>query len=330
VRRVVTDVVTPGTTLSPATLVERENNYIVSLLERGGRAGFAILDVSTGEFSAGEEAGEAMEHVLAGMRVREAIIPEGSESLRRLIENLDSRATIDARPDFQFEEQPARSTLLAHFGVANLECFGLEERPLAAAAAGVLLGFVKDLRHNDLLHITGIRLIVSEENLFLDTETIRNLELFDPLRGNTPDTTLIHHMDRTETAAGARELRKWLMHPSRRGDVIRQRLDAITALISDHAGLRSLRSALKRFPDIERLLSRITTRKAGPRELLSLGEALERAPAVAEAARRFDNGKLQDAAGGLVTPIGSIPAAPRTFATAASSAGASARTSISS
>ncbi|MGD1047285.1 MAG: DNA mismatch repair protein MutS [Candidatus Krumholzibacteriaceae bacterium] len=306
VRRVVTDVVTPGTSLSPATLVERENNYIVSLLERGGTVGFAILDVSTGEFSAGEEEGDAIEQVLAGMRIREAIIPDGSDSLRRLIEGLDSRTAIDARPPFQFEEHAARATLLAHFGVANLDCFGLEERPLAAAAAGVLLGFVKDLRHSDLLHITGLRLIVSEENLFLDTETIRNLELFEPLRGNTPDTTLIHHMDRTETAAGARELRKWLMHPSRRGDVIRWRLDAITSLSSDQTGLRSLRAALKRFPDIERLLSRITTRKAGPRELLSLGEALERAPAVAEAARRFDNEKLQDAARGLVAPIAAV------------------------
>lgn len=306
VRRAVTDVVTPGTTLSPATLVERENNYIVSLLERGGSAGLAILDVSTGEFSAGEEAGEGIEQVLAGMRIREAIIPEGSESLRRLIESLDSRTTIDARPQFEFEEHAARATLLAHFGVANLECFGLEERPLAAAAAGVLLGFVKDLRHSNLLHITGLRLVVSEENLFLDTETIRNLELFEPLRGNTADTTLIHHLDRTETAPGARELRKWLMHPSRRGDVIRRRLDAITSLSSDHTGLRSLRTALKRFPDIERLLSRITTRKAGPRELLSLGEALERAPAIAEAARRFDNEKLQDAAARLSAPLGAL------------------------
>ena len=306
VRRAVTDVVTPGTTLSPATLVDRENNYIVSLLERGGSAGFAILDVSTGEFSAGEEEGEAIEQVLAGRRIREAIIPEGSESLRRLIESLDSGTTIDPRPEFQFEEHAARATLLAHFRVANLECFGLEERPLAATAAGVLLGFVKDLRHNDLLHITGLRLIVSEENLFLDTETIRNLELFEPLRGNTPDTTLIHHMDRTETAPGARELRKWLMQPSRRGDIIRKRLDAITALSSDHTGLRSLRAALKRFPDVERLLSRITTRKAGPRELLSLGEGLERAPVVAAAARRFANEELQDAARGLMTPIGAL------------------------
>jgi DNA mismatch repair protein MutS len=306
VKRTVTDVVTPGTTLSPATLVERENNYIVALLEHGGSIGFALLDVSTGEFSAGEEKGEAIEQVLAGMRIREAIIPEGSESLRRLIESLDSRTTIEARPEFQFEGHAARATLVAHFGVVNLACFGLEERPLAAAAAGVLLGFVKDLRQSDLLHITGLRLVVSEENLFLDSETIRNLELFEPLRGNTPDTTLIHHMDRTETALGARELRKWLMHPSRRGDVIRRRLDAIASLSSDHTRLRSLRASLKRFPDVERLLSRITTRKAGPRELVSLGEALERAPAIAEAAGRFDSEELHDAAAGLATRIAAL------------------------
>jgi DNA mismatch repair protein MutS len=302
VRRVVTDVVTPGTTLSPATLAERENNYIVSMLEHGGRAGFALLDVSTGEFSAGEDSIAVAAQMLAGTRVREAIIPEGSESLGRLIEGLDSRATIKSRAPFQFEERAARESLLAHFGVANLACFGLEDKPLAAASAGALLSFVKELRQSDLLHITELRLLVSGESLFLDEETLRNLELFEPLRGNAADTTLIHHMDRTETAAGGRELRKRLMHPSRRAEVIRQRLDAIASLSRDHTGLRALRSVLRRFPDIERLLSRIATRKAGPRELLALAEALERLPAIADAARRFDAEALRDAADNLSRP----------------------------
>ena len=302
VRRVVTDVVTPGTTLSPATLVDRENNYIASFFQRGPHVGFAILDVSTGEFSAGEEKPERIEQILSGMRLREAIIPDGFGALRLMIERLDPRTTIDARAPFDFEESAASGALLTHFGVKNLACFGLDDKPLAAVSAGALLAFVKELRHNGLRHITGLRLIVSEENLFLDAETLRNLEVFEPLRGNAPDTTLIHHIDRTETAAGARELRKWLMHPSRRIDVIERRLDAIASLLSDQTGLRSLRSSLKRFSDIERLLSRVSAGKAGPRELLSLAEALARAPAIAEAARRFDAEALREAAASLSIP----------------------------
>jgi DNA mismatch repair protein MutS len=306
VKRVVTDVVTPGTTISPATLVERENNYIVSLLHRGETTGFAILDVSTGEFSAGEDAVPVVAQMLAGMHVREAVIPDGSESLRRMIEDLDPRATIDARPPFQFEERGARETLLAHFGVVNLACFGLEDKPLAAAAAGALLAFVKELRHNQLIHITELKLLASQDFLFLDVETLRNLEVFEPQRGNAPDSTLIHHMDRTETAAGGRELRKWFMHPSRRIEVIQRRLDAISSLTADHTGLRAIRAALRCFPDVERLLSRIASRKAGPRELLALADALERAPAIADATRRFDAAALREAAADLSTQNGSL------------------------
>ncbi|MDD4856507.1 MAG: DNA mismatch repair protein MutS [Candidatus Krumholzibacteria bacterium] len=306
VKRIVSDVVTPGTTIAPATLVERENNYIVSLLDRDAKTGFAILDVSTGEFSAGEDSMPVVAQMLAGARIREAVIPDGSGSLLRMIADLDSGATIDARPPFQFEERTTRDTLLAHFGVANLACFGLEDKPLAAAAAGALLALVKELRHNQLLHITELKLLVSGDSLFLDLETLRNLEVFEPQRGNASDTTLIHHMDRTETAAGGRELRKWLMHPSRRIDAIRRRLDAISSLTADHTGLRAIRAALRRFPDVERLLSRIAARKAGPRELLALADALERAPAIAEAARRFHAAALREAAADLSTQTGAL------------------------
>ncbi len=306
VKRVVTDIVTPGTTLSPATLVDRENNYIISMVERSDRTGFAMLDVSTGDFSAGEDFTPVIEQALAGTRLREAIVPHGSAALRARVAAIDDRATIDERAPYEFEEQRAGAALRAHFGVSDLTCFDLEDRPLAVAAAGALLSFVKELRRNDLVHISGIKPFVAGDNLFLDAETLGNLEVFEPLRGNAPDTTLIHHLDQTETAPGARELRKWIMHPSRRADVITRRLDAIASLLSDHTALRALRATLRRFADVERLLSRITALKAGPRELLALAEALERAPAIAEAAGRFDADAIREAVRGLSAPVSSL------------------------
>ncbi|MCX5752912.1 MAG: DNA mismatch repair protein MutS, partial [Candidatus Krumholzibacteria bacterium] len=265
-----------------------------------------MLDVSTGEFSAGEDGTPVIEQSLAGTRLREAIVPQGFPGLRSRIEELDARTTIDERAPYEFEEQFARAALRAHFGVSDLTCFGLEDKPLAIGAAGALLSFVKELRRSDLAHIAGIKLIVARDSLFLDAETLENLEVFEPLRGNAPDTTLIHHLDQTETAPGARELRKWLMRPSRRAEVIERRLDGIGSLLSDHTALRALRGTLKRFPDIERLLSRITALKAGPRELLALAEALERAPGIAEAAGRFDADQIREAAGGLSIPAASL------------------------
>ncbi len=303
VERVVTDVITPGTTLSPATLVESENNYIVSLTESADRVGFAVLDVSTGEFSAGEEHRREAERALAAVRFREAIVPADKPALRDLAKAFSPLCAIDERPSILFEGEAARTALLTHFGVESLACFGIDSLPLATVAAGSLLTFVKELRRSSLAHVTALRLIVSEEHLFLDPETLRNLEVFEPLRGNDAETTLIHHLDRTETPMGARELRQRLMHPSRRRPVIERRLDALAALAGDQAGLRELVARLRRFPDVERLLGRITARKAGPRDLLALADALERVPAIVEATRRFTAEALSDAAGRLGTPV---------------------------
>jgi DNA mismatch repair protein MutS len=302
VKRAVTDVVTPGTTLAPATLVERENNYIVSMKDGGERCGFAVLDVSTGEFSAGEDTPAAVETILAALPIREAIIPAGSPALAGLLRGISASCAIGEVPPYRFDDAPAEETLRAHFGIGDLACLGLEERPLGRAAAGALLGYVKELRHDELAHITGLRLLVPETSLFLDAETMRNLELFEPLRGNAPDTTVIHYLDRTETPLGARELRRWIMHPSRSAEIIDARLDGIASFIADRSSLWALRTRLRRFPDIERLLSRITTRRAGPRELLALAEALERVPEISAAAERLSAAAVTEALERLSTP----------------------------
>jgi DNA mismatch repair protein MutS len=281
VRRQVTDVITPGTSLSPAMLAENENNFILSVKSGDGRIGFAFMDLSTGEFSAGTDVPESVESMIAGLPVREAIAPEGSTSASEFIRGLFPGCPIDTPPGFEFSETEARRALTGHFGVPDLTCFGLEQEPLGLSASGALLTHVKQLRRSGLEHVTSIRRIVSMDTLFLDQETLRNLELFEPLRGNTDETTLIHHIDRTRTAAGGRELRDWLMRPSRDLHVIEERLDSIEAFTDSKSSLMRLRGALTGMPDIERILSRIVTGKAFPRELLSLASALERMPGIA-------------------------------------------------
>ncbi len=282
VRREVTDVITPGTSLSPTTLPDNENNFILSVKSYDGRVGFAFMDLSTGEFSAGVDEPESVESMIAGIPVREAIVPEGYESSSEFIRRLFPGCPVDTPPSFEFAEDEARRTLNSHFGVPDMTCFGLEDDPLALSAAGALLRYVMQLRRSGLEHVTSLRHIVSRDTLFLDRETLRNLEMFEPLRGNTDDTTLIHHIDRTKTAAGGRELRDRLMRPSRSIAVIENRLDSIEAFIENKSVLRRLRDSLTGMPDIERILSRIVTGKAGPRELLSMASALERVPGIAD------------------------------------------------
>ncbi len=274
VKRKVTDIITPGTSLLPATLEEKENNYIMSAVHRSGIYGAALLDISTGEFCAAMESAEALENMLAGYRIREVVLPSDSDLLKKSISQFSPGSSFEEISPLLFNEKECEDILLDHFKVNNLSCFGIEEKPLAVIAAGILLRHVKSLRQNDFDHISGLSLMVAGDSLFLDNETVRNLELIEPLRGSSKETTLLSNIDRTRTSAGARELKKWLMHPSRIIETIEGRLDAIEYFRSDHIRMRELRSRLSSFPDIERILSRISTSRAGPRELLSLHAAL--------------------------------------------------------
>jgi DNA mismatch repair protein MutS len=282
VRRKVTDVITPGTTLSISTLPEKENNYIAALQCDDTRCGFSILDLSTGEFLAGEEGLSVVDGMIGAYDVREMLVPEGQNSQPSL-PAAGNHCSIETIPAFRFLEEEGARILSSHFRVSDSACFGLEGKALGIGAAGALLGYVKELRQSDLDHISSIRLLTSGESLFLDRETIRNLELFEPIRGDAPGTTLIEHIDRTKTSMGARELRQWLKHPSRIISVVEKRLDGVAAFYEQQIPLRDTRQKLSRFPDLERLLSRITTGKAGPRELVSMSEAFSRLPDISSA-----------------------------------------------
>ena len=178
------------------------------------RCGFTLLDISTGEFLAGEEDHRAVENIISGFKVREVMLPELSGRNLTTINDLFPGCSTVKSPIHLMADGEGKRILEEHFKLENLSCFGLDDKPLAETAAGALLGYVKELRKNDLKHITRLILMVSEDTLFLDNETLRNLEIFEPIRGNSTETTLIHHIDRTRTAGGARELRRWIGSPS--------------------------------------------------------------------------------------------------------------------
>ncbi|MBD3179695.1 MAG: DNA mismatch repair protein MutS [Candidatus Latescibacteria bacterium] len=285
VRREVTDVITPGTTLSPSTLQNKQKNYIAAVTESDeNRMGLALLDLSTGEFTAGEESIDYIDNLLSVTNVREVIHPENCSSAREMIISGKPFCSISETAPYSFNYDKAREALIDHFGTETLAGFGVEDKNMAVSAAGALLSHVKSLRRDKLEHITGIRLIRPDNKLFLDRETVRNLELFEPIRGDSPDVTLIRHIDHTLTAGGGRMLREWLKSPSREIALIRKRLDAVTALVSDQSMLRELRELLRKFPDMERIVSRISTGRVLPKELLQLLESLKRLPGITAAA----------------------------------------------
>jgi DNA mismatch repair protein MutS len=341
VRREVTRVVTPGTA-ADSTLGSEENNFLAAVVTLDGalashpsnspggfetkklRAGFAALDLSTGEFRATEFSGEAAERriqdELQQLRPKELLYASSAplfdksghvETEPALSDRAKGGSRTDAaavRPvapgatswastpleDWVFAPDHAIPLLENHFGVLTLEGFGLAGKPAAAAAAGAILYYVRSTQRGSLDHVDRIGFYERQNSLVLDAVTVRNLELVEPLfAGTDSGVTLFRTLDQTVTPMGKRLLRAWMLRPSLEASEIGSRLDAVEEQLSQTIAREELRRALEGVLDLERLLSRVTLETANPRDLVALASSLSKIPALRTALARLGCPRLQ-------------------------------------
>jgi DNA mismatch repair protein MutS len=303
VKRAVTRVVTPGTA-ADASLSSDENNFLAAVARLDAAkpvAGFAVLDLSTGEFRATEFSGEAAERrvleELEQLRPREVLfgssLPLFELSGRGGARNAAGWAETPL-DDWVFSPDYAIPLVENHFGVLSLEGFGLSGRPAAAAAAGAILHYVRSTQRGTLEHVDRIGYYERQNCLVLDAVTVRNLELVEPLFAGSGDAvTLFRAIDYSLTPMGKRLLRAWMLRPAVEPAEINARLDAVEEQVRATVEREELRRALDGVMDIERLLSRITLETANPRDLLALAASLGRLPGVREALGRFKSERLR-------------------------------------
>src|SRR5579862_9607392 len=299
VRREVTRVVTPGTA-ADATLGSEENNFLAAVVRAGEAAGFAALDLSTGEFRAtefrGPEAERRVGEELAQLRPREVLYASSLPLLETPGQALGGEAGWARTPleDWVFAADHAIPLLENHFGVLSLEGFGLAGKPAAAAAAGAILYYVRSTQRGTLDHVDRIGFYERQNCLVLDTVTVRNLELIEPLfAGTDPSVTLFRSIDATVTPMGKRLLRSWMLRPSVDLAEINGRLEAVEIQVKDTVAREELRHALDGIFDLERLLSRVTLETANPRDVLALAASLAKLPAVKAALARLNAARLK-------------------------------------
>jgi DNA mismatch repair protein MutS len=289
VKREVVRVVTPGTQLEASALEAGEAAYVLALAPREAGLGAAWLEATTGEFVVAEWEGPArwdrLRDELGGARPREVLVPEGAPLPRWLVEpgQPESEVPRTELEAARFDSRHARRDLLAHFGVHNLEAFGCEDRPLAVAAAGAALRYVRETQRRDLGHVTGLRTREASEGLAIDAATRRNLELVETLADGSRRGTLLFVLDQTRTAMGARAMREWILRPLMSRERIQDRLDAVEELAFRTIERGRLREALGEVQDLDRIMGRVTLGSAGPRDLTALSRSLRALPAAAAA-----------------------------------------------
>ena len=305
VRREVIETVTPGTVLAEEWLERKRNNFLVAVDPRGGAAGLAALDLTTGELVLETVAPEDLPTVLARYEAPEVVLPAGAPI------TAGGGAARSEREPWEFDPELAREDLTRTFRLASLDGLGIESGDRAAlGAAGALLRYARELKPGGLPHLARPRVLRRGDVLPLDEMTRRNLELVEPLRPGAAvgGTTLLEVLDRTMTPMGARLLRGWLLAPLVDPAAINARLDAVDVLVADGRGRDRVREALDGVRDLERLAGRAALGRATPRELGALRDSIHRlpdvraaldgleargrAPLLEEAADRFD--LLQD------------------------------------
>ncbi|MCR5751161.1 MAG: DNA mismatch repair protein MutS [Kiritimatiellae bacterium] len=255
VRREVTRIVTPGTVTEDGLLDETCNTYAAAV----SGLGLALLDLSTGEFVVEEFAdqsklGEALE------RYRPAEMLEPGD---------DNRWT--------FSTDAAYDTLTRHFKVLSLDGFGLTGKTDLISAAGALLYYVGTTLRHSLAHVRKISLRHSDDALVLDAGTIRHLQLL-PVGDVPKDASLFGVLDVTKTPMGARALRNRIARPLARASDVNARLDTVKAFVDDRAALSGLRSLLSGVRDLERLVQKVDSGRANPRDVRGLAGSLRPVP----------------------------------------------------
>ncbi|MFZ5996421.1 MAG: DNA mismatch repair protein MutS [Nitrospirota bacterium] len=263
VQREVVKVITPGTHVPEQP---KENAYIMSIFSYQGTSGITLADLSTGAFIL-YETERPIEDEIGRCEPREILCPRSAKDNLHYQEAFRG-LFVSYYDDWYFDYPEAYKTLLKYFKVSSLDGYGCSGLTTALSAAGALISYLEETQR--VLSFKKISVLNQSSYMFLDTATKRNLELTHNLRDGAVEGSLLWVLDETLTPMGGRFLRDAVTMPLLSTDEIRQRQDAVEALIEDYELMEDLRTVLRKIQDIDRLTSRVISRSAGPRDVVAL------------------------------------------------------------
>lgn len=282
VKREVVRVVTPGTVINSSLLSDKNNNFIASATRVGAIYGLAVLDLTTADFRVIEfDQPQDLLNEIYRFHPSEFIVPKKFKQKHAdLFDDLHKSYDflLNELDDWLFDHQIAYDSLLNHFKVHNLDGFGLKGMLVAINAAGALLNYLQDTLSLPIDHIRDIQTYTTSHFMSLDRATQRNLELTESLSDGSRRLTLLEILDRTRTPMGARLMRQWIKQPLLSASEVSLRQDAVAAFFHQPALLEKFSSLLDTVRDLERLIMRVSSGYASPRDLVALRVSLEPIP----------------------------------------------------
>ena len=274
VKRGVVRLVTPGTLTEDSLLEARRNNFLCAYNEVRSDGAIAWVDISTGEVCVLSCKRSRLSPELARFLPKEVLIADVIErDCAEIVSDIGGALTVLGASTF--DSTRGKERLMEAFEVASLDAFGTFNRA-ELGALGAIIDYL-DITQKGNMPLLQRPIREDKGGLVqIDTATRRNLEITTSMNGGR-DGTLLQTIDRTVTSAGGRLLERRINAPSRDVILINNRLDAVAHFLSDPLLRDTVREALRKCPDIERALSRISLDRSGPRDLAAIRNGLQQA-----------------------------------------------------
>lgn len=290
VKRGVTELVTPGVSLNDEVLQSKSNNFLGVVHYGKKNFGLAFLDVSTGEFYTAQGGKDYVDKLLQNFKPNEVLVEKRNK--KDFINDFGDTYYTFFMDDWVFQFDFAYETLTKHFKVKNLKGYGIADLDEGIIASGAALHYLSETQHHQLGHISKIQRIEEDRYVWMDRFTIRNLELYQSYTGNA--VTLIDVIDQTNSAMGGRLLKRWMALPLKQVKPIQERQEIVKYLINHNDSFNLVQQQIKKISDLERLLSKIATRRISPREVILLKQSLAAIEPIKELALSAENTAFQN------------------------------------
>ena len=278
VKRGVTELVTPGVSYSDTTLTQKENTWVGCVCFTKQSIGIAFLDISTGEFLAAEGSADYIDKLLTDFAPKEVLFLRGKK--QEFESHFGNKYFTFELEDWMLTPESAKERLEKQWQVKNLKGFGLDKMPNGVIAAGGILHYLDMTQHLQTGHIQHLSRIEEDKYVWLDRFTIHNLEL---IGGQTAESkTLYDVLDHTVSPMGGRLLHRWMALPLKDARPIRNRQSVVEYFFRHPDERDLLRGQIEQIQDMERIVSKISTGRIGPREMVQLATALRALVAIRE------------------------------------------------
>ncbi|PQJ80184.1 DNA mismatch repair protein MutS [Polaribacter porphyrae] len=290
VKRGVTELVTPGVSLNDEVLQSKTNNFLAAVHFDKKQLGISFLDVSTGEYLVAQGNAEYIDKLLQNFNPSEVLVQK--QNKQQFLELFENRYYTFYLDDWVFQKEYANETLHNHFEVKSLKGFGIQDVKNGIIAAGTVLYYLSETQHNQLKHIQQISRIAEDNYVWMDRFTVRNLELYNPNSVNA--VTLLDVIDKTISPMGGRLLKRWLALPLKNIEEIKNRHELVKFFINSNDFSKTVTYQLKQISDLERLISKVATGKASPREIVLLKDSLKAILPIKSASEKSKNKAVQN------------------------------------